>query len=62
MSEYQKIGKIGQAALRADMDRKTAGKLLKEEKPWEKDQAPRSWRTRSDPLAATGRIPASKSP
>ena len=52
MSEYQQVGKIGQAALRADMDRKTAGKLLKEEKPWEKDQAPRSWRTRSDPFDA----------
>ena len=45
MSEYQKTGKVSQAALQADMDRKTARKLLNKEKPWEEGQASRSWRT-----------------
>lgn len=52
MSEYQKTGTASQAALRADMDRKTAGKLLREEKPWEAGQTPRTWRTRVDPFDA----------
>src|SRR3990167_7981357 len=52
MSEYQKTGKVSQAALRADMDRKTARKLLNQEKPWEDGQLPRSWRTRADPFTA----------
>ena len=50
MSEYQKTGKVSQAALQADMDRKTARKLLNKEKPWEDGQASRSWRTRVDPF------------
>jgi len=52
MSEYQKTGKVSQAALQADMDRKTARKLLKKETPWEDGQTPRSWRTRVDPFDA----------
>ena len=52
MSEYQKTGKVSQAALQADMDRKTARKLLNKEKPWEEGQSPRTWRTRVDPFNA----------
>lgn len=52
MSEYQKTGKVSQAALQADMDRKTARKLLKKGKPWEDGQTPRSWRTRVNPFTA----------
>ncbi|MDP3981717.1 MAG: hypothetical protein Q8Q33_09920 [Chlamydiota bacterium] len=52
MSEYQKTGKVSQAALRADMDRKTAHKVLCKEKPWEDEPTPRTWRTRVDPFDA----------
>lgn len=50
MSEYQKTGNVGVAALRADVDRKTAAKYLRLEKPWEEGRDPRSWRTRKDPF------------
>lgn len=50
MSEYQKAGNIGVAALHADVDRKTAAKYLREEKPWERTPDPRRWRTRKNPF------------
>lgn len=50
MTEHQKCGKVGIAALRAGMDRKTARKYLQSGKlPSELDE-PRTWRTRSDPF------------
>lgn len=52
MQEYQKTGRIGQSALRASMDRKTAAWYVKEAtRPGERKE-PRGWRTREDPLAA----------
>jgi len=50
MSVYQETGKVGVAALHADVDRKTAGKYLDLENPWEDGQKPREWRTRKDPF------------
>jgi len=52
MSEYQEGGKVSIAALRADVDRKTAGKYLGMEQPWEDLHKPRDWRTRKDPFSA----------
>ena len=50
MEEFNKHGHIGRAALRADMDRKTARKYIKLGKlPGELKQ-PRTWRTRPDPF------------
>ena len=51
MSEYQESGKVGIAALHADVDRKTASKYLGMENPWELGQKPRNWRTRKDPFS-----------
>ncbi len=51
MKEYQKHGRVGKAALRSGMDRKTARKYLKKGKlPSELNKAPRAWRTREDPF------------
>jgi transposase InsO family protein len=50
MSEYQKSGNIGVAALRADVDRKTASKYLKMEKGRERGKEERQWRTRKNPF------------
>lgn len=52
MSEYQVTGNVSVAALRADVDRKTAGKYLKEDRPWEQGRRVRDWRTRPDPFEA----------
>jgi len=52
MEEMSKSGKIGQAAMKAGLDRKTARKYIREGKlPSEKPIA-RTWRTRADPFAA----------
>jgi hypothetical protein len=48
MSEYQESGKVSIAALHADVDRKTSGKYLAMEQPWEEGRKPRDWRTRKD--------------
>lgn len=51
MEEMSKHGEIGRAARKADMDRKTARKYVKEGKlPSEMTMA-RQWRTREDPFA-----------
>ena len=51
MSEYQKHGKIGVAALRAGMHRNTASKHLKTGKLPSEGKTERWWRTRADPFA-----------
>lgn len=50
MEEYLKHGQVGKAALRADMDRKTARKYLKSGKLPSELKDPRIWRTRLDPF------------
>jgi hypothetical protein len=51
MEEMSKHGQIGQAAMKADMDRKTARKYVAAgQLPSERKQ-PRDWRTRPDPFA-----------
>ncbi len=51
MSEMEKHGAVGQAAMRAGMDRKTARKYLLLGKAPSELKAPRSYRTRPDPFA-----------
>jgi transposase InsO family protein len=51
MNEYQKCGRVGRAALKASMDRKTAARYLAAEHG-PQVRAPRWWRTRPDPLQA----------
>ncbi len=51
MEEMSKHGKVGQAALRADMDRKTASKYLAAGRLPSEMRQPRWWRTRPDPFA-----------
>ncbi len=46
MEEFNKHGQVGRAALRADMDRKTARRYLKEQKLPSELKKPRTWRTR----------------
>lgn len=48
MEEYQKTGKVYKAALRADMDRKTAQKYLKKGKVPSQMPVEHMWRTRQD--------------
>ena len=50
MEEFKKHGKVGRAALRADMDRKTARKYLAADKLPSELKEPRTWRTRADPF------------
>jgi hypothetical protein len=51
MEEMSKHGKVGLAAMRAGVDRKTARKYVKAGKLPSAMAAPRTWRTRSDPFA-----------
>lgn len=51
MEEMSKHGKVGLAAMRAGMDRKTARKYVKAGKLPSEVVPPRTWRTRSDPFA-----------
>jgi hypothetical protein len=51
MEEMAKHGKVGLAAIRAGIDRKTARKYVKAAKLPSEMVAPRTWRTRSDPFA-----------
>lgn len=50
MEEMTKHGKLGQAAMKADMDRKTARKYVAAGKLPSEMKAPRDWRTRPDPF------------
>jgi hypothetical protein len=50
MEEYQKTGSLSKAALRADLDRKTARKYLKSGKLPSELRQERHWRTREDPF------------
>ena len=51
MEEMSKSGEIGQAAMKADMDRKTARRYVVAGKLPSEMRTPRSWRTRQDPFA-----------
>lgn len=51
MEEMSKHGKVGLAAMRAGVDRKTARKYVKTGKLPSEMVPPRTWRTRSDPFA-----------
>ena len=50
MEEYQKTGSVSKAALRADMDSKTARKYLRSGKLPSQMRVPHTWRTRRDPF------------
>ena len=50
MEEMTKHGRIGVAAMKAGMDRKTARKYVKAGKLPSEMKAPRTWRTREDPF------------
>ncbi len=50
MSAYKKTGNIVGSALRADLHPQTARKYIKAAKPPSELRAPRTWRTRPDPL------------
>ena len=50
MKEYQKTGKLINAALRADLDPKTARKYLRSGKLPSQMRAEHTWRTREDPF------------
>lgn len=51
MEEMSKHGQIGQAAMKADMDRKTARRYVASGKLPSELRQPRWWRTRRDPFA-----------
>ena len=51
MEEMSKHGQIGQAAMKADMDRKTARRYVAAGKLPSEMREPRWWRTRRDPFA-----------
>jgi len=51
MSEYQKTGKLSKAALRADLDAKTARKYIRAGKLPSQMRTERTWRTREDPFS-----------
>jgi hypothetical protein len=50
MEEMSKHGQIGQAAMKADMDRKTARKYVEAGMLPSEMARPRDWRTRPDPF------------
>jgi len=50
MEEMNKHGKTGRAAMKADMNRKTAGRYVKAGKLPSEMKQPRDWRTREDPF------------
>ncbi len=52
MKDFKKNGNVGHAALRAGMDRKTAGKYLKVDRLPSELKEPRTWLTRKDPFEA----------
>ena len=52
MDEMTKHGRVGLAAMRSGMDRKTARKYLEAKKLPSEMKEPRSWKTRKDPFEA----------
>ena len=52
MEEMSKSGKIGQAALKAGLDRKTASKYIRDGQLPSEAPVERTWRTRADPFEA----------
>jgi len=60
MEELNKHGKLGLAAARAGVDRKTAGKYRDEGKLPSEMKAPRTWRTREDPFEEVWPVIVSK--
>jgi transposase len=52
MKEYQKSGKIGEAAMKAGMHRETARGYLAQQAGPKALRRPHNWRTRADPLEA----------
>lgn len=50
MEEFSKSGKVGESALKAGLDRKTAAKYLKSKVLPSESSKPRTWRTRPDPF------------
>ena len=50
MEEMSKYGQIGRAAMKADMDRKTARRYVAAGKLPSKMTIPRTWRTRENPF------------
>ncbi len=50
LEEMSRHGKVGLAAMKAGMDRKTARKYVHEEKLPSEMREPRTWRTRADPF------------
>jgi hypothetical protein len=50
MEEFSRCGAVGKAAMKADMNRKTAAKYLKSKKLPSESGEPRNWRTRPDPF------------
>jgi len=55
MSEDAKTGNVTISALKADVDRQTAGKYIQAGEGPQALQAPHTWRTRPDPLEGCGR-------
>src|SRR5438552_8012300 len=51
MEEMSKDGHVGQAAMKADMDRKTARRYVAAGKLPSEMKEPRWWRTRQDPFS-----------
>ena len=51
MQEMKKHGEVGRAAAKADMDRKTARKYIREGKLPSELAQPRTWRTRENPFS-----------
>ena len=54
MEEISKDGQIGRAAMKADMDRKTARRHVEAAKLPSEMKEPWTWRTRPDPFAEDG--------
>jgi len=50
MEEFSRCGQVGKAAMKADMNRKTAAKYVKTRKLPSAGVEPRTWRTRADPF------------
>lgn len=51
MKEFEKTGRVGEAAMKSGMDRKTAGKYLRTGLLPSQLKGERDWRTRPDPFA-----------
>ena len=52
MNEHQLSGRVGHAAMKAGMDRKTARRYLRVGEAPDETRPDRAWRTRPDPLSA----------